>query len=70
MKNHRRIKISACVNVYKLIILEEGRIKARFFSCWDYAAGMWETVTQQSEVPRVSNTSILFDNFQCLAGNQ
>ena len=29
-----------------------------------------ETVTQQSEVPRVSNTFILFDNFQCLAGNQ
>ena len=39
MKNHRRIKISACVNVYKLIISEEGRIKARIFSCWDYTAG-------------------------------
>ena len=39
MKNHRCIKIGVCVNVYKLIISEEGRIKARIFSCLDYTAG-------------------------------
>ena len=68
MKNYRHIQISVCVNLYKLIISEEGRIKARIFSCWDYTAG--KLSHNNPRVSRVSNTSILFDNFQCLAGNQ